>query len=153
MIYRLSERPELAAETASLMTRTWPGHYGAKGAGDAHADVASRIAEDRAAIAVIDGRVLGTVAMATRSFGSKGEGPWLVGLCVAAGAREQGVGTALVTWATGNARRLRHAALYTTTQDAVGLLKRLGWVQVRTISDETGDWSVWKTELRSRPEG
>jgi len=147
MIYRLSERPEYAAETAALMTRTWPGHYGALGHGNAMADVLSRIEEDRAAIAMNEGRVVGTVAMSDKSFGAKGEGPWLVGLCTAATARGQGVGTALVTWATGNARRGGYSALFTTTQDAVGVLRRLGWDQIRTIKDETGEWSVWKTDL------
>ena len=153
MIYRLSERPEFAAETAALMTRTWPGHYGLQGGGNAMADVLSRIEDDRVAIALMEGRVVGTVAVSDKSYGSLDEGPWLVGLCIAASARGHGVGTALVTWAAGKASREGHISLFATTQDAVGVLRRLGWRQVRTITDETGDWSVWKIDLAAVKDG
>ncbi len=146
-IHRLAQRPDLASETAALMALTWPGHYSQSGAGDALADVMSRIADDRAAVAMQDNAVVGTVALSDMSFGSKGEGPWLVGLCTAPDYRGQGIASALVTWAMGLARQQGKAALFSTTKDAAGIMKRLGWSKVRTMTDETGTWSVWTIDL------
>lgn len=147
-IARLAVRPDLAAETAALMVAIWPGHYGPDGQGDAGADVHSRIAEDRAAVAVQAGRVVGTVALSETSFGANGDGPWLVGLCTVPELRGQGIATALTTWAMGYARQQGHSALFTTTRDAAGLVKRLGWRPVRQISDQSGTWSIWKVALK-----
>lgn len=146
-ICRLSDRPEYAAQTASLMTRIWPGHYGVDGEGDASADVRSRIADDRAAIALEDEIVIGTVALSEVSFGGKGEGPWLVGLCTHPDHRGKGVASALATWAMGKARQQERKALYTTTLEAAGIVERLGWRELRTITDASGTWSVWTIDV------
>lgn len=146
-IYRLAQEPQFAEQTAALMTAIWPGHYGPDGPGDAMVDVQNRIAEDRAAIMVQDGTVVGTVALAEMSFGSKGEGPWLVGLCAAAEFRGQGIGTALTTWSMGYARQNGHPALFATTKSTVGVMKRLGWRRLRQVTDQSGSWTVWKTVL------
>lgn len=146
-IYRLAEHPQFAAQTAALMTRVWPQHYGQGGPGDAMADVESRIADDRAAIAVLADGVVGTVAIDAHSFGSQGDGPWLVGLCTAPAVRGQGIATALTTWAMGRARQEGEPALYTTTRSAVGIMKRLGWRRVRQLADESGTWTVWRAAL------
>ena len=146
-IYRLAEHPQFAAQTAALMIHVWPQHYGAGGPGDAMADVASRIAEDRAAIAVLDDAVVGTAAIAAESFGSAGDGPWLVGLCTAPSVRGQGIATALTTWAMARARQDGQPALYTTSQSTVGIMKRLGWRRVRQLADESGSWTVWRAVL------
>lgn len=146
-IYRLAEKPDLAAQTAALMTLIWPGHYGAAGPGDAAEDVQRRIADDRAAITVQDGVVVGTVALDQVSFGAEGEGPWLVGLCTQPGLRGQGIATALVTWAMGFASRDGHPALFATTREAAGLMKRLGWRRIRQVTDQSGTWSVLRVDL------
>lgn len=146
-IYRLSDRLDLATETAALMTAIWPRHYGPGGEGHAPSDVQRRIKENRAAVAVADGAVVGTVALADTSFGTEGEGPWLVGLCTAPYVRGRGIGSALVSWAMGNARQSGHAALFATTQDAAGIFERLGWAQVRTVTDDSGKWSIWTCDL------
>ena len=150
-IHRLSDRPHMARATADLMTRIWPAHYGPGGGGHALADVFRRITEDRAAIAVQDGKVVGTVALADTSFGDTGEGPWLVGLCTDPTVRARGFGTALASWAMGNARRAGHPALYATTQDAAGIFARLGWTHLRTLTEGSGQWTVWSCDLTGAP--
>ena len=146
-IYRLAQQPHLAAQTAALMTRIWPRHYGPDGEGDALADVQSRIAEDRAAIMMHDETVVGTVALDAKSFGSLGEGPWLVGLCTASDYRGRGIATALSTWAMGSARQAGHPALFATTKEAAGIMKRLGWRRIRQVTDQSGTWTAWKVLL------
>ena len=147
-IYRLAEKPEFADDTAALMTLVWPQHYGPdQDGGDALHDVQNRIREDRAAIAVQGGQVVGTVALAETSFGAEDESPWLVGLCTAPGFRGQGIASALTSWAMGRARTLGYPMLFTSTQSAVGIMKRLGWRRVRGVTDQSGAWSVWKVAL------
>jgi GNAT superfamily N-acetyltransferase len=146
-IHRLAQHPELASETAALMMQIWPDHYGPEGVGDAPADVQSRIEDDRAAVAMQDDSVVATVALSEMSFGAKGEGPWLVGLCTDPDYRGQGIASALITWTMGLARQQGRTALFTTTRDAAGIVKRLGWRKVRTITDESGTWSVWTIDL------
>ncbi|MEL6641315.1 MAG: GNAT family N-acetyltransferase [Pseudomonadota bacterium] len=146
-IYRLAQQPHLAAQTAALMTVIWPSHYGPDGDGDAMVDVQNRIAEDRAAITVKDDTVVGTVALDANSFGSQGEGPWLVGLCTSPHCRGQGIATALTTWAMGSAHQEGHAALFATTKEAAGIMRRLGWRRMRQITDQSGTWTVWRVML------
>ena len=146
-LLRLAERPDLAEQTADLMTAVWPGHYGPTGRGDAVEDVARRIVDDRAAVILDGNSVIGTVALDSVSFGSDGEGPWLVGLCTDPAFRGQGVGTTLTTWAMGRARTEGHPTLFTTTRDAKSIMKRLGWHKVRRVTDQSGSWSVWKVDL------
>ncbi len=146
-IYRLAEHPHFAEKTAALMTQIWPQHYGPDGIGNAMQDVESRIAEDRAAITVLDDDVVGTVAIDAQSFGAQDDGPWLVGLCTAPPARGRGIATALATWAMGRARQDGQPALYTTTRSAAGIMKRLGWRRVRQVTDESGTWTVWRAAL------
>lgn len=146
-ILRLSAHPEFAAETAALMAQIWPGHYGPDGDGDAQTDVQSRIADDRAAIAVVDGVVVGTVAISEISFGAQGDGPWLVGLCTSPEHRGQGIASLLSTWAMGVARMQGRAGLFATTRDAASIFERLGWRKLRYITDDTGKWSIWTVDL------
>jgi len=139
-IERLAAHPERIAETAALMTRTWPAHYGPGGGGDAARDLKARIADDRGAIALMNGIVVGTVALASTSFGAQtDEGPWLIGLCTDPQHRGKGIANALVQWAMRESE-----TVFSTTQTAAGVFTRLDWKELRQISDNTGTWTVWR---------
>lgn len=139
-IERLAAHPEHIAATAALMTQTWLAHYGPTGRGSAAQDLNARAADDRGAIAVLNGKVVGTVALAPTSFGAQvGEGPWLIGLCTDPQHRGNGIGSALVQWAMQESE-----TVFSTTQNAAGIFTRLGWQEIRQVTDNTGTWTVWK---------
>lgn len=125
-----------------LLMTTWPAYYGAGGVGDAAQTIAQRRQHRSGGVASLYGQLVGTVALSETSFGARSgdEGFWLIGLCVTPAARQMGAGTALVRWAMAQA----DAPLFTTTQYAAGLLRRLGWTDMREVTDDSGRWSVLK---------
>ena len=121
------------------MREVWPDWYGPCGPGDAVADLAER-ARSRgwpAALVALDGSVpIGTVTVGPASHGARpGEGPWLVGLAVAAPYRRQGLGSALAAAAESAAAHDGAEALYATTATAAGLFCARGWRQLRCLAD------------------
>lgn len=142
-VQNIGDLPWTAPAITDLITATWPDHYGTDGAGDAARTIADRIAARTGGVCVRDGTVIGTAAISETSFGSRptDDGLWLIGLCVDVAARRQGIGSALVRWAVDYAGE---TPLFTTTKNAAGLLRRLGWTKVRDVTDNNGTWSVFR---------
>lgn len=139
----MGDLPGAAPAVIDLITATWRDHYGAGGVGDAAQTVRDRIATRTGGVCRQEGQVVGTVALSDRSFGAHphDDGLWLIGLCVKTMARNQGVGSALVRWAMDHADG---TPLFSTTQNAAGLLRRLGWSKLRDVADDSGTWSVFR---------
>ncbi|GGL81312.1 GNAT family N-acetyltransferase [Wenxinia marina] len=121
------------------MREVWPHWYGPCGPGDAVADLAER-ARSRGlpvALVALDGSVpIGTVTVGTDSHGARpGEGPWLIGLAVAAPYRGHGLGSALAAAAESAAAHDGAETLYATTAGAKGLLCARGWRELRRLPD------------------
>ncbi|MFQ1700519.1 GNAT family N-acetyltransferase [Loktanella agnita] len=151
-IVPLWERPDLIGPTAALFRDIWPDHYGPGGAGDAQADLQNRCRAQGLPYAMLcvgnNGRVLGSGSLSGQSFGQEpGEGLWLVGLCVVAGQRRKGIGAGLVKALAQHARSQDYSDLYTTTQNAAGLLRSLGWVTLRDIGNDDARWQVLRKAL------
>ena len=145
------DAPHTAAAVAKLMQDTWPAHYGAGGAGDAAADVDRRSRTDGLPIGFValSGDPVGVVALNATSFGALpgDDGPWLVGLAVSQAERGQGIGSALTAAVEAHAKAKGARRVFTTTQNAAGLLRRRGWFAIRRVTDDQG--VVW--QVMSKP--
>lgn len=151
IVVPLYQRPDLIPAAAALMVRTWPDHYGPDGHGDADADLQRRCRADGLPygfLAVQADAVVGLAALDTASCGSRAdETPWLVGLCVDRSCQGQGIASRIVQAATAAAKVQGHATAFATTQNAVGLLVRSGWQDLRGYQDGSGAWRVLHTTL------
>ena len=142
------------AETATLMQSVWPDYYGPDGPGDAMADLRERSRTDGLPFGMVatlaDGAVAGTVALSPISFGANpSEKPWLTGLCVRSDRRGHGIASRLVE-ALENHAAEQFDQLYTTTREASGLLRRLGWQDLRDVSEQGGSWQVLHKTLATK---
>lgn len=147
----LYTRADLIPDAAALMRQTWPDHYGPDGTGDAQTDLQGRCQTTGlpyGLLAVEGDSVVGLAALDVASCGSMtDETPWLVGLCVAASHRRQGIASQIVQAASAQAKAQGYQTIFATTQNAVGLLTRAGWQDLRGYEDATGAWRVLKQGL------
>ena len=133
-----------AIETlAAWYEHEWEPYYGARGPGDAAADLASRCNRDRlpAGLLAMDAdTVVGTAAL-DRDI-SSGLAPAVVGLLVAPAHRGQGVGGALLDAAGQLANELGYDELFISTSILGDWLRRNGWQEkgdVRFMNGEKGE--------------
>lgn len=156
MTVRLLGLDEMTAarcrDVARLMIETWPDHYGPNGSGDAALAAARRADQcdlpcGVAAFSPAD-EVIGTAALAQTSFGAKPEELlWCIGLCVVPAWRGCGVASAMVAALEARGESLGYTAMFTTTQAAEGLFRRLGWKVLRDVPNEAGNWRVLAKSL------
>ncbi len=86
-------------------------------------------------VALSEGILTGTIVLRERALSSVPDfSPGLGGLYVQESQRNSGVGTALVKAGMDAARKQGHAAVYATTVTAGGILQRLGWAPVKSIT-------------------
>lgn len=136
----LRDIPEALPDLAALLCLAWPDWYGPAGSGDAMADLRARCDDGMPMgwAALLEGRVVGTVAVDRVSYGAQSdEGPWLVGLATVPDQEGRGIASALVAHLT----EAVPGPMFSTTKSAAGLLRRQGWQQQRVIED---GWQVWR---------
>ncbi len=154
-IVHLLEAPEAAPTLARWFAEEWAPWYGPDGPGDAQRDLAACSSRNELPICLLalngDGDLLGTAALKSESIGSeRGDGPWLAALLVAKTHRGLGVGTALVEAIEREARRLGFAALYTSTDSAVGMLERRGWQSFGSSVSLKGPVTIYRRQVKDR---
>jgi len=139
----LSERPDLASQTADLLLEVWPDHYGSAGPGNpqtAAAEGCDASALPLVCVAVeVGGSVAATCALKETSIPShKHLSPWLAGLATRESHRKRGLGEALIAATEDKARSLGIKTLYCATYNAVTIVERRGWIRVdEELEDET----------------
>lgn len=141
-IVSLADGKDLIGPASELMIANWPHWYGPFGPGNALADLGARSQVSGlpwGVLAVLDGAVVGTAALANTSHGAQaGEDVWLVGLVVRKLLRKQGIGGRLVHAIEQAGQKQGFGTLHATTQSAAGLFLRRGWHSVRELSDGHG---------------
>ena len=130
----------------------WTPWYGPAGDGDAQADLAACAARDALPLCLVvlneGSELLGTASLRPESVGSElGVGPWLAAFLVGENERRRGVGTALVAAIEGEARRLGYEAIYTSTDSADGIVRRLGWQPFGASESLRGPVAVYRQDL------
>ena len=144
----------LMVETAALMQTVWPAYYGPDGQGDALADLGERSRTEGLPFGMVaalaDGAVAGTAALSPTSFGATApEKSWLTGLCVRPDLRGHGIASLLVLAMEAHAAG-QYPHLYATTREAGGLLRRLGWQELREVPDVGGSWQVLRKAVATK---
>lgn len=138
----LADHAEAIDALAAWYTQEWEPYYGARGPGDAAADLASRCNRDQpplGLVAIEGGSIIGTVAI--DRDGATGLTPSIVGLLVASEYRRKGVASMLLDAAERVARDLGYDELFMSTTILGEMLVRKGWIEkgeVRFLNDETG---------------
>jgi len=129
----LAEAPFVIPTLSHWFIDEWAPWYGPGGQGDVGADLLACCNRDRLPLAVVvlddNDQALGTAALKPRSLGSKlGYGPWLAAVLVGRPFRRRGVANALIGAIENNARRLGLKRIYVSTDSAVSLVTRRGWM-------------------------
>ena len=141
----LTECPLQAPAARDLIESTWPEHYGAAGPGDAASAIAARMRSTGLPIGFValhGDRLVGTVALERTSHGALPTEPlWMTGLAVEPSERRKGVGRALIRCVMEHATSSHAAAVWCATQDAAGIVERIGWQPLRMTSD---GWKVYR---------
>lgn len=130
----------------------WAPWYGPGGDGDARHDLnrAARHAGLPYAVIALDRAdvPLGTASLRTDSVGSDlAPGPWLAAIFVDPARRKQGIGTALVAAVEDAAANFGFPEIYTSTDDAAGIMRRQGWRQIGHSASLRGEIAVFRKAL------
>ena len=130
-IFTLAEHPEFIPTLAFWFKSEWPDYYHDRTAESIEEDFRERANRDAipiAYVAVDDGELIGTMALAAESITTHPHlSPWLCALYVLPDHRKRGVGTALLQAGMEDAKRLGYDELYAGTAVAEAMLLRLGW--------------------------
>lgn len=147
----LADHPEIVPTLVAWFRAQWPDYYGSR--------TESEIAQDFEAearreglplrlVAFVDGALAGTVVLRERAMASLPEAtPGLGGLLVVGAQRGRGIGSALVAATMAAASAQGHTALYAVTATAGGLLTRLGWQWVSTITHDAESLDLYRADL------
>jgi GNAT superfamily N-acetyltransferase len=154
-ILLLAEAPFAIPTLSRWFVEEWAPWYGPGGQGDASADLLACCNHDHLPLALValdnDDQALGTAALKPRSLGSElGYGPWLAAVLVGRPFRRQGIANALIGAMEDQARRLNLSRIYVSTNSAVSLVTRRGWIPT---GDEVGSLrgrvSIFSLDLRA----
>jgi predicted N-acetyltransferase YhbS len=127
----------------------WPEHYASHTLAEVEREFSQGCSRERLPIVLVafcDDRLAGTIAIRERALDSQPEGPGLGGLYVIPIERARGLGSALVRAGVDEAKRLGHSTVYTGTSVAQGLLRRLGWLEVRTVLHGGEDVTLFRCD-------
>jgi len=149
----LADHPELAGQLAQHFKGEWPDHFAAFSLQEIEKDFLSRAGRETlpvVLVAWIDGKVVGTIALAQKSIESfEHLGPWLKGLYVGRAFRRQGIGRCLIEKASTLAGAFGFQEIYAGTEKARRLLQTLGWMELQRIPYHGQDLSVMKKLIRN----
>jgi adenylate kinase family enzyme/RimJ/RimL family protein N-acetyltransferase len=149
----LADHPTAASTLAQWFRAQWPAYYAGRGlaeiARDFHAE-AQRGGLPVRLVAFVDGALAGTIVLREQALTAfPAFSPGLGGLFVPEPLRRRGIGTALIRAASSLARDQGHAAVYTATATARGLLEQQGWELVQTVQHGDERLAIFRRMLKS----
>ena len=116
----------------------WPEYYAVRTPADIAQDFCAEANRDGLPVRLVafaDGELAGTITLRDQATWTlPAYHPGLGGLLVVAQHRGRGIGTALVRAGMNVAREQGYERVYATTVTARGILERLGWKLVQTVS-------------------
>ncbi len=151
----LADAPYTIPTLSRWFVEEWVPWYGPGGQGDAEADLLACCNHDRLPLAVValddNDQALGTAALKPRSLGSElGYGPWLAAVLVGRPFRRQGIVNALISGIESQARRLGLERIYVSTDSAVSLVTRRGWMPTGDdVESLRGRVSIFSLDLNT----
>lgn len=130
-IRALAAHPETLPVLTSWLQTEWPDWYGAKGNGDAKADLIaySNVGSvPMGMVAFADNKPCGFMALKSEAISDYSHlSPWVGAGFVIAPLRNRGIGGRLLNALEGEAKQLGYTQIYCGTTQANNLLNRAGW--------------------------
>jgi RimJ/RimL family protein N-acetyltransferase len=129
----------------------WPEYYAERTMADIAEDFhseANRSGLPIRLLAFADGELAGTITLREQATWTMPEyEPGLGGLLVTEQHRGQGIGTELVKAGMKLAQEQGYERVYATTISARGILERLGWQRLQTVSHDGEQLELYECEL------
>lgn len=101
-------------------------------------------------LAFADDNLAGTITLRQRAMSDLPEfAPGLGGLYVPPRYRRQGIGAKLVKAGMDLAQKQRYTAVFATTISAQGILERLAWQKIKTITHDGEQLGLYKYKFQS----
>ncbi len=142
----LADHLEAIPTLAAWFRAQWPDYYAGRSQAEMEQGFLSEASRDRLPIRLVafeSGELAGTIVLREDGTASlPGFQPELGGLYVVASQRGRGLATELIRAGVDLARERGVPAVYATTLAARGILERLGWEVVQTVThgDEQLAW-------------
>lgn len=130
VIRDIADFPHCLPTISTWFYTEWRDLYGDATPTDIERRMAGWLARDRiptALVAVVDGQVVGTVALKEKELVPFAGAPWLAGLFVLPHFRRRGIGASLLRAAENKARLFGLHKLYLYTSSAQRFYGELGW--------------------------
>jgi len=149
----LAEAPEVVPKLVKLFQEEWEAYYGSEGPGIAESDIWECCQLNSIPLTLIatddNGEVVGTGTLRAESIGSApDQGPWIPALVVEKSRRGNGIGTALISALTMEARRFRCPFIYISTHTSGGILLSRGWQAIKKTNSYQGGVTIYCAELQ-----
>jgi GNAT superfamily N-acetyltransferase len=134
----LADHPETIPTLAQWFRAQWPAYYAGRTLAEIAQDFDAETHRDRLPVRLVafaDSELAGTITLRAHALQTLPQyRPGLGGLLVVERQRGRGIGTELVRAGMHVAQAQGYAAVYTVTATAGGILDRLGWTQIQTIT-------------------
>jgi GNAT superfamily N-acetyltransferase len=147
----LAKHPEYLPLLRSWFEQEWPAHYGAKGLGDAAADLRAYANGDALPIGIVafcDKAVCGVAALKVNSIASRPNlGPWAGAGFVHPEYRRRGIGARLLIGIEAIARELGYERIYCATSTSASLLERSAWCLTERLMQDGEDIAIYEKAL------
>lgn len=147
----LADHPELANTLAKWFRKQWANYYVARAFDEVEKELLEGTNRDQLPIRMValdDGKLAGTIIL--RHLADPNEpdcSPGLGGLLVKSEYRRMGIGTLLVEAGTRLAADLGYTEAYATSGPASGILKRLGWQQMKLVVHGDEVLGMWMKKI------
>jgi RimJ/RimL family protein N-acetyltransferase len=147
----LADDPDITPILAEWFRAQWPEYYANWSQAEMEQDFLAGAFPNRLPIRLVayeSDELAGTIVL--REGGSEtlpGNDPELGGLYVVEKYRGLGIATELVRAGMQLARRKGYQTVFATTVAAAGILERLGWEFLKTVTHQDGELSLYRCKL------